>query len=377
MWWQIFGLLTLLVSVGAAMHARIAARWKGDAGVLPPDQPYKSQLHTHRGKVIRYYVGIEGARGFDFVLKPERWYDRLFKLLGISSEMQCGDPLFDRTWYIVSDDWLLRRALAGSAALRRDLLQLLPECARLQAELEYLQHQRGRLWLSLKPRSKSTDEAQRWQAECIPSLVPLLYRIAAHLAHLRPERFKDVRDRYARRSVVILSLSTGLAVYAAWQLIRLGFGFTPFLLDPLALLWQVAPLGLAALGAVVVVSMTVLGGTSRAHLVLLELLLVGSFAFVGTAFVLARDVNIDFDKSEPQAIEVSVQGVELRRRRRSRTAYLRVSDWDNPGRTRRIEVPVWLYRRVKPGDTVLFVQRAGYLGHRWIEAVSEVAGGRP
>jgi hypothetical protein len=369
--WVFFGLVTLLISIALAFWSRSEARWKATGHSWPGQRHYEQLFTEHKGVILDYRLGIRGARGFDFMLRPERWFDRLFKLLSISGEVQLGDLEFDRAWYVVSEDWLLRRALAASSRFRHDLLNLLNECSRVDVRLKRLHCQSGRLWIALKPLDGNVSDAEHRFDERARVLVPLLYQIEAHLAHLRPDRFEAVRDRYALRALLVVSVSTGFAFYAAIHLLRLEFLRTPFLVEATPLVWQAIALGTAVLTILIFASLFALGGTSRAHLVLIELLFTGSFAFVGTAFVMLRDVNMDLDTSERQVVEATIVEKEYRRRRRGPDDYyLHVSDWTGRGGTRRIEVSSDLYDRTSRGGRLEIVQRSGFLGHRWVERLA-------
>lgn len=372
MWWSLFGVLTLSVAIWFAIRSRIEARWKSSGFAWPLSMPYEQMLVTAQsGTLLFYRIGIRGAAGFDFQLKPERWWDKLFKLVGISGELQIGDRAFDRTWYVVSEDWLLRRALLASTRFRADLLHLLSECVRLDLRLKRLRCQSGRLWVDLKPNeSKVQGGYSSLSQQRAAALVPLLYRIAQHVAHLRPERFKRVRDRYARRAWVLLSISTGLALYAGVHLVRLLFVHIPFLISPDYLLWHALLAGGAALGGLVLAALLLLGGTSRAHLVLFELLLTGSFGLVGTAYVTLRDVNMDFDEGKRQIDVASVADKRVQTgRRRAQSYYITLAEWPILNGRREIKAGAGLFYSVGRGDKVDIVQRSGYLGHAWVEAV--------
>lgn len=368
--WQLVGLLSLCAAIGFSVYWRAQARWKPSGHLWPLSTPYEQRIDTNKGKVVSYKLGVRGIGGFDFVLQPERWFDRLFKFVGISSEVQVGEVAFDRAWYVVSEDWLLRRALATGQALRTDLQQLLTVCGRLEVELVRLQCQSGRLWIDLKARNSDERSVHDWAGERASKLVPLLNRIAERLRHLRPERFDRLRDRYAWRARAVLAISTGAALYAGFHVIRLAFEHVPFLLHPGELIWQATVLGLAVLGVLVLMVVAALGGTSRAHLVLTEFVLIGGFAFVGTTCITMRDINIELDRSPAQTQAASVKDKFTSGGRRGRSRlYVRLHNWPDSGAETRVRVSRRIYDSIERGDQVEVVVRQGYLGHRWVETI--------
>jgi hypothetical protein len=368
MWYALSG-FALLISIVVSYWHRVEARWPGERGETNGVR-YQWDVRSWREIAFELRIAIDGVSGFDFGLKPEYQFDRLFVALGISREMQVGHADFDRRVYIMSEDALLRDALAASARMRGDLVALLDECAGLGVTLWSMRCQTGRLWLRLRPVSLTTTEAAPDVAHLANVLVPHLQRIAGHLAHLRPDRFRAIRDRYARLSWTVSSLGVGLLAYGAAMFFR-GFFTGPITVDRGQLFVQALILAAIVLAGLIGLTIIALGGTSRAHVILIEIAITGGIGASLAATANLRDVNIDFDDSPPLVVDLAVVGKEAVRRRRSSsyTYKLQVGDWggrDNG--TFSFTVGPEDYREAIPFRTKIRIQqRAGALGVRWIE----------
>jgi hypothetical protein len=369
MWYALSG-FALLIAVVVSYWHRIEARWRGQSGEANGVR-YQWDVRNWRETAFESRIAIDGVQGFDFGLKPEYGFDRLFIALGISREMQVGHADFDRRVYIMSEDSLLRDALASSARLRGDLVALLDECSSLGVTLWSMRCQSGRLWLRLRPVSLSTTEVTPDVARLAYFLVPHLQRIASHLAHLRPERFKAVRDRYARISWMVSSIGFGLLAYGAAMFVRGGFT-VPITVDRAQLFLQALLIAALVLAGLIGMTIIALGRTSRAHVILIEIVITGGIGASLAATANLRDVNMDFDSSPAQIMELAVVGKELKEsmsRRRSTRYFLQLKDWT--GRdddTFNFSVGSNDYANAVAFRTRIRIkQRAGALGVRWIE----------
>jgi len=106
--------------------------------------------------------------------------------------------------------------------------------------------------------------------------------------------------------------------------------------------------------------------------VLIELLLVGSFGAVSTAFTELRDLNIELDQS--QAIEYHAKTLDKRisrGRRRSTSYYLYLEDWNRGTFEEKVKVSKLLYNTIAVGDSVSIRQKSGYLGYRWVGSIQK------
>lgn len=190
----------------------------------------------------------------------------------------------------------------------------------------------------------------------------------------RPRAAREARDPFIARAALLLSVSTASAAFGVYGLLR-GIAGRTDILEPWTLLgWTIVPsllLFALFLGAIVFL----LGGSSRAHLVLLEVLLVGSWGFVLSGHALAREANLAFDGRPPRLVHVSGIDTEHvvrrgKRGRRTHRYYVHVDDWRASGApTLRLEIDSATYGRLPDGGDATLYVRPGALGFEWIERI--------
>jgi hypothetical protein len=178
------------------------------------------------------------------------------------------------------------------------------------------------------------------------------------------------------RAILVLTLSSGLALTGLLHLVRLLLLPGAITVSPVQLVLVSLPIGAGLLALLVVAATTLLARSSRLHLVLLEVCLVGSFGAFASGLVATRDLNMSLDRSAASTLEAKVLDRTVSRSRRGGTRYyLVLSDWPVEGR-RKARVSYDTYARTREGDTVALRLREGWLGLRWVESITPVAGRR-
>ena len=165
-----------------------------------------------------------------------------------------------------------------------------------------------------------------------------------------------------------------MAVNGGLQLFRYVNLSNIVTLDRDALLGDALILGFFASGTLALIAIYVLKRSSRTHLVLIELLLLGSFGAVVTAYAELNDINVAADTSAGVRYESVVFDKRYQTQRRGATKYyLGVRDWNSPDAMQKIEVrvPSSLYNTVKKGDHLVLTEKPGYFKYRWIERIKK------
>lgn len=157
---------------------------------------------------------------------------------------------------------------------------------------------------------------------------------------------------------------------------RIGFISFPLTLDTHKLIADSFLVTSAIVGVLVFGTIYFLGKTSRAHLILAEVIFIGGIGAFLTSTEQLRDLNSGMDTQAAQEIAVQVQNKTIERRtgrrgRRYNNYYFHVNDWLNSGNEKKISVSISLYKQVREGDNIIVFQKPGRLGYRWVENIAK------
>lgn len=363
--WFLFGFITLIsFSVFFGLQ-RYQAKWKGTSAVFK-DVAYQYDLRTHKGSYVKLLIGCNVIEDVCFSIKNERWWDRLFKTLGITVEHQVGDAEFDRMFYLITDNKSLCDLFSQSYEFQDAVKQIHDLCKTHKLKFKKLLCRHGRIWLDLVPEKKSE---QPNITAISNDLVPELFTMTGILEKQQAFFLNQKNDPFIIKAMVILAISSGLAINGLVQFIRVLIIDMPFTVDNWPLFYASLPYGLAIIGLLIVLAFIFLGRTARTHLVLIELILVGSFGAISTTNLTMRDLNIDLDISSPEYYVVEIYKKRISRSRNSKSYYLTVDDWNNGAGRVEIKVSSDIYYRFEKNQNAKIEQRAGYLGYRWVADV--------
>jgi hypothetical protein len=334
-----------------------------------------TQVMRNRGRVVFAGAGVPASASLRFEVKAENALDRLAKRLGISVEGQMGDAAFDRAFYLMCDDPVTLAALQREPALRAALLELVGGQVPAGFAFASLSCANGLLLAQYRNT--------RWFRDVDPDkltggLQLRLQRIAQHL----PARGGDPAPADARRRA---SYRVTTAVFGALFIGALGSMWVehsglPQVLDRSAL-WTVAAV-LAATSLVAGGHWTWqrLGRTSRAHLALLQLVVVGAPGAWLCAMLLVRQLDIGLDQTAPRARSGFIEAFRTHHYRRLPdrfTIEVHVPEWVEDPSSRGYRASVRLddaqLRAAGPAGPVHVIERRGALGLRWIERVEHDA----
>jgi hypothetical protein len=369
--WFALGLITLVVAFLAALELRQSSARTGDERRLD-GVAYEHGEIKPKGKVTAMYFGCAAPPNFEFALRPEGARDRWFKRIGISAERQVGDHAFDRAFYLESDDRVVGDLLAQRKDIRDGLRAAAAAVSRLGAKWVELRCHEGRVWVRLKPGSKHRPES-------LPRLVVPALAAFAEALRATPER-ADVghRDPFIRRAAIVLAANSAVATVGVVVILRAIKGKTE-LLAP----WTLFAAGLAPsllmLVAFALLAMKWLGGSSRAHLVLVELLTVGTFGFATAGFGVLREIDVAFDPYAGRRHVIEHATLSYHRGRKSGSHYyLHPAGFPAPNDDSKLEIDratyEWLQREHPTGTDVgplTLVVRPGSLGFAWLENVEK------
>lgn len=367
--WFVFGFISLIGFVAYSLHQRVTAKWAGTRSVVRR-KPYEYEVLVQRvyrsdkTKSVGLRIGVIAPTVYDFSFKPEKWRDWLSKRIGFSVEYQTGDADFDKAVYILSNDARIHATLSQNAALRADILRVFRIVAPHSAALKEVRCSGGRIWVHYKLKTELNQAQIPVLAE---QVVPALNRLAADLGRATLAGGPRLYDRFVLRAAIILAISTGLVLNGAAHVARLYFVPIPFTVDNSTLILWSLYCGAGLLTLLVFAVVLFLGRSARAHVVLLEVLLVGSLGAVLTSFVELRDFNMEWDQQPAVRYEVSTVSKRISKgRRRPSTYYVTIHGWPNRGESSEIQVSSTFYHRTDQGGELVLLQKPGFLKIPWV-----------
>lgn len=365
--WFAIGLITLSVSAWLMFRWRLANRWKGQPAQFE-GKGYESSIEQNKGAVTRVRIGIDCATGMHFCLKRENIVDRFFKALGLSEEQQLNRLHFDERIYVLSDDKRLGYLLRLKSDLHAPLAGFFDKQAFAGFRINKLWCRDKRLWIEAKPatsmKAKDCDPGA-----LAPEVLPVMRQLADLLASSASPGTGSP-DHFYLKACVLTAISAALAINGGVQLLRIAVMRFPVVVDQAGLLTLSAMVGAGILALLLGACVVWLGRTSRMHVVLVELLLVGGFGGMATAYAELRDINIELDGQPRQSVNTRVDQAWTTRcgkRGRSTCYHLEVGAGGALDRSLRLQVNASTYRALPAGVPIVVTLHAGALGYRWID----------
>lgn len=365
--WFAVGLVSLCVVLAYLIRYRWHKPWEGMFPSTFRHIPYQYKYRSVKESTVSVEVGVAVPAFFRFELKRETWVDRFFKWVGLTVEKQFGHTGFDRLVYVASNDEHLFNRVADSRELRLNAQRIFVE-ATAGCRVQRVCCANGWLYADIYRGSMfSAKDDTRRLAQCMHAVLPFLDEVAEPLRRSTPpEDAASARDPYLFRAVLLSSISAALALNGLVFLVRPLLFDDAFILDKARLFELTLLSGTVILGTLLAAHLVLLARSARAHLFLLELLIVGSFGAYTTSATELRDANIEWDHSPPTVREAPVISKSISRSRKGGTRYyLHVTDWTTPFHTRAIKVSSAFYGEMEPGRVLLFEERPGYFGASW------------
>jgi hypothetical protein len=315
------------------------------------------------GDGLRVWWGLALKTPLVFSLTREGVGDRVFKFLGVSTEVQTGDEEFDRKIYVAGDHPALRKLLSEDAALRQRILALFRKAAkRIFCDGRHL-------WV------EAADDGDASDAE-----IQELHGIYLAVKHASPARGHWLLDPFLWTAVAIEALVWSIALYGVPAFVEQMYyqevlGQSRRYFD----FWALTKPGLLVAGAAFVVLfcliILLLRGSSRGHRILVESFLVLLVGLPLSAMHAVSDFNIQRDTSPEQVLEYRVvEKFSTRstgRGHRVRSYHLKLEPVTvgAPPMRGTLSVNLSTYNAAREGGAVNFTSRAGRLHVPWITRV--------
>ena len=367
--WFAFGFITILVSFLYFLQKKINAGWKGESA-YSNGVPYQFQIIKEKNKstaIIK--IGVDVKKGYDFVFKKESLIDRFFKFIGLSIEYQVENKEFDDLIYIASDNAFFHKQIADRIEITDAVMQIYKSADEFQCSMKEVRAQGGRLWVVLKTKN---DFGGSNRNRLHSAVVCQLFRISDALVEIPESAHELLKDPFVFKAALILALSTALFANGIIQIFRIEFIDVPFTIDVSKLVMDSILVGSVIISILIAVSVLLLRGSARVHLILIELVLVGYLGAISSSFAELHDINIELDNSEGTTCQVKIFDKKSISGRRFKRHYIYVSNWNGKYGDLEIKVSRGLYNELAVGNQLLLVQKKGFLDYRWVERIEKV-----
>ena len=316
-------------------------------------------------------VSVACPRAPRFVLRPETWYDRFSKAIGLSMEFQTRDERFDQAFYILSDDPDVHRWLKKDAESRADLIGLLK--LKPLAKCKVLAVSSDGHTLSVETNTPSSgfakgDAKSKITQAVAESCVGAVHQVAERLARAfsQSRSTLEEHDPYAARAHALRAVAIGFLV-ASFIVLMLpstrDISYYPD--EPMRHLAIVAGFGVALL--TLAVTLLMLWGSSRTHGTLTVVLGLVVMGLLASAHKVTTHLNQELDTSIPREYLATVEG-HREKTGKHRSYYLTVDGISGRPHTE-LKVPYDTYQRLPNGATLRLVERRGFFGVPWISAL--------
>ncbi|MBK8185964.1 MAG: hypothetical protein IPK77_01160 [Cellvibrio sp.] len=342
---------------------------------------YEYSLIARNSRVEEILLGVSVGNQFNFTIKHEVFLDRFFKKLGVSNEIQTGDEEFDNSIYVVSDDKGFHAKLVESTVFRCAIKKLFQSGLLRKSSVEKLECRDGRLWVVLTTDDEIAETNLEY--EVIDSIVPILRSLAEELGNLKILSRKFYRERFFKKSFVIDCIIAGMIIYPVSQFLTTTYPF-PYFYNNSDLYIH------AAILAIILLVMLVLGvvfwmkNSSRAHVVILELLLIGAISSFGSSYYILRYANMHLidekvNVIETRLVEYKIKLIERnkfkpwRKKRYYKEYSLAFLDWTcNCSKMITLDVSENIYEKFIQYQKFKVHLHTGYFGYKWVSSIQPV-----
>lgn len=364
--WFLFGGVTLVVIISYKFLDQYLSLWIGKK-VTKEIGSFEFKKKVSKSGWVNLKVRVRIDKKLNFTLRRETWWDHYFKSIKLSREHQVGWKKFDDEIYVISDSEAIFKGFLNNKAIQRLLSKLFKSGFDNRINIQKLHCNGGRLWAEIEYSGSLNDKIE----ESYELIAGELQKLALVLNKIEPKRYREA-DPYFLRSAILLAISSGLFINAIFQISRIHVSGLPITIDRSGLVAFSILVGVTITGILAVLAWKLLKNSSRAHLVLLEIITLGCLGSIGSSAAQIREMNSEWDNSLPIRYETNIVKKTMEEGRKGSKIYtLYLSQWSGNKNADELAVNVTgsMFYRVNKGFPVEIVQHEGYLGLSWIKSI--------
>jgi hypothetical protein len=302
-----------------------------------------------------FSVSIESPTGKEFGIRRETVCDRRFKARNFSVEVQTGDDVFDKRFYLSSDEpEFLLRTLASEE--RRAAITKVMDCG-----FTTIYHTGQRLRAEMLPFIAATRTRG---GSPLKEALPALAEIANGLPEDNDAVAGKVRRPRSIRREDLLLIASALPIIPAFACMM----FNPQVVAPVTFFFVSLLVSLPLAAVFIWVAAIMLKGHSRSHRQLGAVAPVAASCMIFAGFLCGVQLNARLDRSgaDERILKIIEKRVEGHRDEWYDYCLI-VDSWYEDGETVKLKVPYDIYGRV--GARAKVSVKPGAFGFDWIESV--------
>ena len=365
--WFALGLFSLTALITFRIYRKLhwSWGWENDHGYLKANgKPYKLGHTQSKGGNHTYRFGVVCPKEFHFRIKRETNWDRGAKAVGLSVEQCFNDPDFDETFYVISDNPALIKELSEVPAFRADIMALFSD-----RNLQKLACEGQHLIAQYRVKTEGMPPKQYQDVAAMQEIATALHGIADTLKSLRNSG--STKDPHVWKAVFLVSLASGVLILGIAEIFRFAKlqRYDP-LLSSWPLLRDSAIASFILLAAWLALTAKWLRGSSHAHIVMGEVLVSGGVGLLMCSYLLARDLNCEWDNSSAKIHPVEVIAKYHHSHRKSPDTYsLSIQPFTGDTLPNLIDVTYRDYAKINEHSLIELHIKPGLIGYPWVEKI--------
>lgn len=312
-----------------------------------------------------FEVGIDCPSLGEFEISREGRADRFFKDVGVSAEIQTGDPEFDREFYIISERPDFASAVFALPE-KRVAAQLIFRLGFNSVQLEG-ESLRAR-WSPFQPK----DEVA---SSFITAVVPLLTTLAKDLPVI-PQPLSRVESS-GWKTKKVAAFATPFALLALGVVFMImGLRWYPPL-DQGTLFLDSFRFSVPLLVLFLWFAARMVKGRASSHKDVISIFFISLLTFPLAGFGSELFLNGRLDSATATAHTVGVSGKYTTRSKNGTNYHMALDSWRTAGETEDLNIARSLYERIVPGRTLTTViTKPGRFSFEWVVGYHVAQGAR-
>ena len=315
------------------------------------------QLYNQGGKNVpsSYTIKIECPSSGIFSISKETGFDRFFKSLGVTKEIQTGDKDFDQTFFINTDTPQFTRTFCMN-----------PEkCQTVKNIFEHgftkVEHDGKAMAAICSPVQfkEPLDQA------VIQKIVSFLSLLAENINEHPGEGIYQVNKDWKIKRVVAFSMPILLFIVGIPTFFIGLFEYTP--LDKWELFLTTLKFSVPSFLFFLIVALKLIKGRSSSHRELIIILALSLVAFPGAGMGVGAFLNGWLDQSGSTSHVVLVMEKYTTSTKNGKNYHLILKSWRENRYSEKLQITSSEFMRVRPDRTKMkVVTKPGYYGFEWI-----------